>query len=418
MNRRRFLKNTAIGLTTLALPGGRVWASGRVPADMKLVVVFAPGGWDPTRVLFSDFALSHIVDFEVGAEVSTAGNIPFVDHPDRPTVRAFIQDNHHRMLVCNGVMVRSIAHDICTSIAMTGTTTGALPDWPAIIGAHSAEKYALPHLVLRGPSFAGEHVGIVARAGESGQLDGLLSGDILEASDVPVGHFSGGARRVLDRYLSRRAAARVGSSVTGVDADLAAAFEEATERSGALKDYQERMDFRTSSDLTQQAEVGVNALAVGLSRCVTLGHDGMWDTHVNNDSYQSPLWEDLFGGLSQLMAALDSAPGTVGPTLADQTVVMVLSEMGRAPQLNSSLGKDHWPYTSMMLLGPGLTSDRVVGGLDGGYMGEHIQFSDGEIDAGGELLTVEALGATLLEVMGLDPAEYISHTSSIAGLLG
>ena len=83
-----------------------------------------------------------------------------------------------------------------------------------------------------------------------------------------------------------------------------------------------------------------------------------WDTHEDNDDDQSPLWEGLFDGLNELMTLLDATPGQTTPTLAGETMVVVMSEMGRTPKLNPANGKDHWPYTSILMVGAGLDGGR------------------------------------------------------------
>ena len=50
----------------------------------------------------------------------------------------------------------------------------------------------------------------------------------------------------------------------------------------------------------------------------------------------------------QFREMLDASPGVYAPTLAEETVVVVLSEMGRTPGINGTDGKDHWPWTSAM----------------------------------------------------------------------
>ena len=86
-------------------------------------------------------------------------------------------------------------------------------------------------------------------------------------------------------------------------------------------------------------------------------------------------WENLFSGLNELMALLHTTPGTSAPTLAEETTVVVMSEMGRTPALNANLGKDHWPFTSVMVIGDGFTGDRVVGGFDAGWMGQSLDLA-------------------------------------------
>jgi len=40
------------------------------------------------------------------------------------------------------------------------------------------------------------------------------------------------------------------------------------------------------------------------------------------------------------------------------------SDFGRTPGYNSGNGKDHWPISSMMMMGPGIPGNRVIGGTD------------------------------------------------------
>jgi uncharacterized protein (DUF1501 family) len=187
-----------------------------------------------------------------------------------------------------------------------------------------------------------------------------------------------------------------------------------------LKDLQYVMDFTGGADLASQAEVACDALELGITRCVTMaaasGALG-WDTHTNNDSDQSLLWQDLFDGLNQLMARLDATPGPSGGTLADQTVVVVLSEMGRTPMLNSFNGKDHWPYTSVLLAGPGLVGDRVVGDFDENFYGKFVDPASADVVETGPTLSSESLGATLLAMADIDPEEYVSGVSPLDGIL-
>jgi hypothetical protein len=420
VNRRSFLASA----TAAALLGG-TRAARAAPAtggDLRFLFVFNRGGWDPTRVFAPTFDLSG-VDMEADAEPATAGGIRYVDHWTRPSVGAFFGAHHARTLVCNGVQVRSIAHDICTMIAMTGSTSGLSSDWPALLASGWRDRATLPHLVLGGPSFPGTEVVSVARAGQSGQLTHLLSGEILDWSDQAVTGPSGPIEGVVDRYLRQRAAGRVGAAASGVDANLAAAWSDSLDRALALKDYRYVMDFGAGGSLEDQALVAVEALSLGLSRCVTLGHPGDaggglgWDSHADNDDTQAGLFEELFGGLNVLMALLEGTPGSAAPTLADETVVVVLSEMGRTAQLNATNGKDHWPYTSVMLVGPGITGDRVIGDLDEGYAGLAVDPSSAELDPGGNILSIESIGAALLAMADIDPAEHVAGADPLMGML-
>ena len=72
-----------------------------------------------------------------------------------------------------------------------------------------------------------------------------------------------------------------------------------------------------------------------------------------------------------------------GTRLIDKTTVVVLSEMGRHPKLNYIGGKDHWPVTSMMVVG-GLNGGRTVGAFDEQVVSSLIEPSTGELYAGGK----------------------------------
>ena len=418
-SRRDFLYGASAGtLLALGLPIiGAARANPLSQGKRKFIFVFNGGGWDPTRVFAAEYANNN-VDMELDSDLATIGNIRFADHPDRPSVRSFFTGFHDRTLVVNGMMVRSIAHEICTLIALTGTTASGAPDWPAILASSERESYILPHLVLDGPSFPGDLGVAVARTGANGQLEALLSGQALEWSDNGAYGPNSPAENIMDRYLVRRTAARADAARSAVDVRLSSDFHRGLQQAQRLKDMQYILDLSTGADLGSQSMVACEALSMGVSRCVTMAFGGGgWDTHANNDDDQSPLWESLFAGLNQLMNLLESTPGEVEATLAEETVVVVLSEMGRTPQLNDLNGKDHWPFTSAMLVGQGITGDRVIGSFDENYYGRPVDTMSGDVDEGGQTLSAEALGATLLALADIDPGEFVSGVEPIYGVL-
>lgn len=421
IHRRQLLQGTAAaaaGAASLGLP--RLARADVAPANLKFLFVFNSGGWDPTRVFAPEFR-NRNVDMELGASEETAGGISWVHHPARPAVTSFMEAWHTDLLVLNGLQVRSIAHEICTMIALTGDTSGFKPDMATVIASASGEQYTLPHLVLNGPSFPGDLGTAVARTGSQGQLEALLSGDIRSWTDVPVTELPRPYEGTIDRYLARRAQARSDQGVSSLDQSLAGDFRRSLTNAQGIKDFRYVMDFTTSDTLASQAQVAVDALSTGLSRCVSLGFAGNgglgWDSHADNDATQSSLFEALFTGLGQLVELLHATPGESATTLAEETVLVVQSEMGRTPQLNGTNGKDHWPYTSLMMMGPGLTTNRVIGGFDDGYVGNLVDLASGETTDSGRTLSAEAVGAALLAMADIDPAEHISGADPLTGIL-
>ena len=89
-------------------------------------------------------------------------------------------------------------------------------------------------------------------------------------------------------------------------------------------------------------------------------HANSWDTHSDNDKgHRDRLTPPLDQGLSALLDDL-SASG-----LYDETIVLVMGEFGRTPDINPGLGRDHWPQCwSLALGGGGLNAGLAVGESD------------------------------------------------------
>lgn len=85
-----------------------------------------------------------------------------------------------------------------------------------------------------------------------------------------------------------------------------------------------------------------------------------WDTHTNNFAI---LKENKLPGLDQTYSALMEDLAAKG--LLDETLVVVMSEMGRTPRINANGGRDHWTYCySVLLAGAGIRGGTVFGESD------------------------------------------------------
>lgn len=417
-SRRALLRGGAALAGTSALLGAPRPARAASAADRKFVFVINYGGWDPLLVFAPLFGYTH-VEMEQNAVLATAGGIDYVDHPERPSVRRFFQAWHERMLVLNGVLVPSVAHPPGQRAVFTGSPhEGTEGDWPTLLGAAAADRYVLPAVVLSGPSFPGPHAEVVCRTGANGQLDLLLSGDLAGTLDTPGEAPSRTVESLVERYLSGRAGQAEAAAALARDAELARAFAGSLERAQALKAGRDAVVWGETTTWEQQLERTVEILGSGIARCVTMRFQYWdWDTHYGNDTYQTDNYEGLFAGLHDLMSALDVAPGTTTATLGEETVLVVLSEMGRTPLHNGSGGRDHWPYTTALIVGPGVTGDRLVGGHDDNYNGLPLDFATGEVSSGGALVEPPNLGATLLALGGVDPGDALPGASIVEGLL-
>ena len=409
-NRRELLAAASasglVGPSALAAPATSVSA-----ADTKFIFICNHGGWDSTRVFFDSFGQSG-VDMEADAESATAGGITYVTHPKRPSVDAFFEAHHERCLVWRGFVVRSISHDVCSMLSMTGTSSGVVPDWGVALANAQRTGFVCPQLVTGGFSFPADLAMSVTRTG-TGKLQKLLTSRGL-VSDQATDWTDFGEEALIDDFVRRRIAARQATVTSVLEAAMLDDAALAMEKLDELKGIRFDLDFTTGDTLDEQLDVAVAALGMGVSRVATTGYPDAgptfaWDTHQDNESIQSELFEGLFASLNQLMSKLARWPGTAGgATLADETIVVVLSEMDRTPANNNFSGKDHWPYTAALLIGPNMTTDRVVGGMDDDFFGQPMDLASGEVSDGGEQLSSEHFGATLLALGDVDPGEYVA----------
>jgi uncharacterized protein (DUF1501 family) len=227
---------------------------------------------------------------------------------------------------------------------------------------------------------------------------------------------SAGAEDRIRSYLEQ--AAEVESS-DGFEA-LYSQYRSGLERMEALESAASDISVSANSTEAEILNSGLSALSTGLSRCLmltgSLPDRISWDSHMNNHLAQDEAFEKLFGDLSSLMGLLESTAAPSGGVLADQATVLVLSEMGRTPFLNAGEGKDHWPFTSAMVVGKGVAGGQILGGTDEYLAGQPVDLDSGELYTSGEVMTPLNLMAAVLESFGADPGDWLEDATSLGGL--
>ena len=83
--------------------------------------------------------------------------------------------------------------------------------------------------------------------------------------------------------------------------------------------------------------------------------------------------------------------------LLDETLVVMMGEMGRTPKINPNAGRDHWTFCySVVLAGAGLRGGSVFGASDA-----HAAFiKDRPVH-------IRDINATILHLMGMDHKRLI-----------
>lgn len=407
LTRRTFLGSAA---ATAALLGDSSFTRAQLGAGCKrFLFLHAEGGWDPLTVFAPMFDAPNI-DMEPGAEPWTAGGLSLVDHPARPNTRAFFEARHGSIALLNGVSVRSVNHEICAVVAMTGATSEDRPDFATILAYEQRDTTSLPHLVMSGPVFTGPYSVFVSNA--EGRLQQTIDGSLLVDNDAPLRLPADAPSRIVDRFLIDRAEAL---HLAHPKAVHTTDYAEALRRSRQLVDSRYQLQLLSSPSFVGRAQTGITALASGLCRCASVGTGFAWDSHDDN-SVQSGLFEAFFADLGAILEMLEQTMGPEGNPLSDDTVVVVTSEMARTPAYNATGGRDHWPYTSMLMMGPGIAGDRSFGGYTDLYTGIGVD-AGGDPDAAQPGISAESIGATLLLLGDVDPAEYLRTSDPVPGVL-
>lgn len=414
LRRRDFLgaAAAAVGLGALGLPRARA----EVGAAKNLILVVAYGGWDTTYVFDPKPGLAGI-DAPAG-DIVEIGGVSFFDDPTRPATRAFFEAWAEQCTVINGLQVQSLVHADCSKRLLTGTQSDTNPDVGAIAAfVHGADR-PVPYFVLGQTSYAGPYASLASRAGTANQLgtltdlqygypaDGITVPNLLDDGELAL------VRRHVEGRAERVRAAR---GLAGSNRDRIEAFIASLGRGDVLRSVGPVGALDYTRDLGIQSQLAVDALDRELSWAVQI-ETGSFDTHTDN-TMQIAQHEILFTGLAQLIAALDERAGKHGGgSLLDETVIAVVSEMGRTPLLNETGGKDHWPVTSALVLGGGLPGGRVLGATTDTLGARAMDLASGAPSDGGVQLQYGNFAAGLLAAVGVEPASFLPNAEPFHAL--
>ena len=422
--RRALMQAGGLALGGLGVGGLMVprLARAATPADRKLLFVFCHRGWDPAFVFTPP---AGAVSADAGSAPAAVGGLRYVHNDNRPQVRRFFERWGSESCIINGIEVPSIVHERCQRMLLTGYGDAGRDDWPSILAAAAGDDLGLPYLVMAGVSFTRAHTDKVVRVGDDGQLPRLLQGSMFSEMRGrttlrgPAESVQAAEQAYVQARLARAAAG------SGDVAAWAAAQRDALVRVDGLSALRGAVDLSVPGggcerDLADDASTVMTAMELGLSRCAMIQSDGWcsngWDTHTGNDR-QAIHYDGLFGYLDEIMTDRAGRVSPTGRPLSEELTIVVFSEMGRSPSANTAGGKDHWPYTSALLIGAGVRGGQTIGAVDGQGKGVAVDLDTGATGAGGEHIAVGHFGATLLTLGGVNPADVGLTTPPIRAAL-
>lgn len=164
-------------------------------------------------------------------------------------------------------------------------------------------------------------------------------------------------------------------------AEQLGASRDATGRAETLGSYYEQaLDLVTSPQARQAFDIHAEGAEVreryghnSLGQCALLARrlveagcrfigidHGSWDTHTDNfTSHEKTLVPPTDRAFSALITDLDQRG------LLDETLVIMMGEMGRTPRINKDAGRDHWSQCQTVILaGGGVRRGAVIGESD------------------------------------------------------
>lgn len=117
-----------------------------------------------------------------------------------------------------------------------------------------------------------------------------------------------------------------------------------------------------------------------------------WDTHTRNFQI---LKENKLPFLDQTLTALLEDLDRSGQL--DETLIVLMSEMGRTPKINANAGRDHWTYCySTVFFGGGIRGGTIYGASDA----QAAYVKDKPV-------STSDICATIYEALGIDPGTTV-----------
>jgi uncharacterized protein (DUF1501 family) len=396
MRSRREMLRLAAHVTAaaaLAMP----FASGRALAapvrrggPRYFLSIFLSGGIDPVYTtdpkVRADVEPWVDVPYE-RSEIVDAGAVQLGPHfaPLAPVVS--------RLAVVNGVQLRTANHNTGAEQFLR-MRTGTRPEMPSL-------------LQLLGQHRDGQAVGCMDWLFGGAQFAHLF-GDDVPREDL---------RRLGSLLRARARAVLQGGSgpERRVTAESLGESAELFERVAGLAPP--RIGRWATDDAAQQVAVSLQRVLWLFENDLTRGFElnlgGVeqpWDTHTFNAERQKSASAPV-AMVARFLAEL-SRRRTPRGALAAQTLVVMGSEIGRFPALNTAHGKDHFPEAPFVLFGAGLAAGDGKGAVYG-RTGRNMAAAPVALRTGqaatrnGHAVLLDDLGATLLYLGGVaDPAVY------------
>jgi hypothetical protein len=422
MQRRNFLKLVSAAGICTAAPTlvTTTLADGHTYGGPYWVFVTASGGWDP-RFMF-DPTLNGIQN-RIYTQIGTIGAINYapiaidqealglgIDNDFSPYLLSneqFLQRFGARLLVLNGIDTGTNNHDTGQRAALSGVNPEGYPAIGALLAATHGPTKPVTFMSSGGYDTTAGLVPL-ARMTDPDAIRNLAAPNLIDPKNPETDSFHTAdtwarirtlqrdrlaglkAKQRLPRHLRSMERLEVARSTDDLLAGLHIPEQLAEIPSFQIDDVERFM---------RQAQLAIAGFSSGLAVSASLQFGG-FDTHSDHNRNQVRQIVKLWGGLAYLLDQLDAAG------IGGNTYVVVASDFGRGPHYNGendNAGKDHWPITSMLLMGPGIVGNRVVGATDDGQLPALVDPGSLQVAPEGVKLTPTLIHRSLRQLAGIAP---------------
>ncbi|MFO7563605.1 MAG: DUF1501 domain-containing protein [Enhygromyxa sp.] len=382
------------------------------------IFVNASGGWDPTMLCDPKGRASEDSPDPVNTypidEIDTAGNISYAPVGYN---EVFFQTYYQDLLIINGIDMQTNGHDSGTRHCWSGRLVEGFPSFAALVAASYGPELPMSYL-----SFGGydDTAGLVARtrSGNVNALGRIAYPERISPQDPDARFHSPKAAELIQQARDgRRAAQEISATLPSERTAMSQMFT-ATDGANELKLLQEYLPDMLANDnpIRRQAQVALAAYRAGISISVNINYGG-FDTHGNHDAQHSARLQTLLEGVDAIWQEAELQQ------VADNIIVVVGSDFGRTPRYNDNQGKDHWSVSSMMLMGKGISGNRVIGATNEGVQPYTIDPDSLALSDSGIRIEPEHIHYELRKLAGIDGGDFakmfpINPTNPLSGLLG
>lgn len=367
-----------------------VWAKNSaadITAKKEVVLhLFANGGWDVASFCDPKMNInSKINSWADKQETAQAGSIMYAPIGDNAD---FFTRHHAKILVVNGINAKTNVHSAGRSMSLTGLSKNGAS---SICALHAATQGASMPMPLLGNAF--ETGGIVAAT----QINGGLIQVISTPSASDQRYLSVKQWEIIDAAVDQ-------SSRNNLNDKNSLVYQNAIRADQSL--YSNIVNLTESltvppyinSAAINDMKFTLAAFATGASAACDYSIYG-FDTHDNHDKRQlSPL-----KNLTQTASVAWDFAEQLG--IDDRLTVIISSEFSRTPYYNDVAGKDHWPFSSLIIMKKNaLWTNKVVGRTDEKLVGLPMDLPTATYSPSGTVLEPGHIHSVLRKYLGINPA--------------